>query len=111
MNPIIQGLYVSVVGIVVLFITATIFYFVIVGLRRLFPEKAEPETAAEPESEPVALTETSSEDDEIAAVIAVAIQHSRLRVQSGLGNALQQGRSSWWSANLLAAVKETQMKK
>ncbi|NPV78287.1 MAG: OadG family protein [Anaerolineae bacterium] len=111
MNPILQGLYVSAVGIVVLFITATIFYFVIVGLQRIFPEKADTEAAAELASEPIALTETSSEDDEIAAVIAVAIQHVRLRTQSGLGTALQQGRGSWWSANLLEAVKETRMKK
>jgi len=110
LTPFTQGLYVSAVGIVVLFITATIFYFLLVGLQRLFPEKEERPEPVEPASRVVAAAETSLPDEEIAAVIAIAIQNSRRLTESGLGTALQQGRSGWWSAHLLAAREGTRKK-
>ncbi len=112
MTPFVQGLYVSAVGIVVLFITAAIFYFLLIGLQKLFPGKeGEIIQAVESIPEAVAATETSFEDEEIAAVIATAIQNAHRLTLSGLGTALQEGRGSWWSANLLAAREEIRMKK
>lgn len=110
MTPFEHGLYVSAVGIVVLFITASIFYLLLVGLQRLFPGK-NGEDKVEPVEEIDVKIESSSEDEEIAAAIAIAIENKRRMTQGGLGKALQEGRGAWWSANLLAAREEIRMKK
>lgn len=111
MNPFVQGLIVSGVGIVILFITATIFYFLIVVLQRIFPGKEEqPKEAAREEPVIAEVAETSDEEAMVAA-IAVAINLGRARIQSGLGDAIQEGRGVWWSANLLSAREEIRSSK
>ena len=110
MTPFVQGLYVSAVGIVVLFITASIFYLIIVGLQKLFREKKKPGNEIV-QAEVHAVEETGAEEEAIAAVIAIAIQNARRGPRGELGKCLLEGRGSWWSSNLLAARENTPLKK
>jgi Na+-transporting methylmalonyl-CoA/oxaloacetate decarboxylase gamma subunit len=111
LNTFVEGLIVSAIGIVTIFIAAGIFYLVIVLLLKIFPPKAEEEeeeeaTAGETQEEaPVAAAVVSDSSDELstAAAIAVAVFSARARSQSSLGQSLQEGHSSWWSAHLLSA--------
>jgi len=110
LTPFVQGLYVSIVGLVVLFIVAAIFYLLLVVLQKIFPgdekEKAEVTATQAPTA-----TKVSSDDEEIAAVIAAAVINMRQLTQSGLGSSLLENRSTWWSSNLLAAREKVQSKK
>lgn len=108
-NTFVEGLIVSAIGIVVIFIAAAIFYLVIVALLKIFPPKAEEEEEAEGEEAAVSVAEAvaevpdQSDELETVAAIAVAVNYARAHAQSNLGESLQEGRSAWWSANLLSA--------
>ncbi len=101
MNPIQQGLYISVVGIIVLFIVCAIFYFLLVGLQAIFPDKSQKEEKEEQEIAPVKVT--PSDDNSIVAAIAVALQLAQTQPYEGLGESLQENRSAWWSSRLITA--------
>lgn len=110
MNTFVEGLIVSAIGIVTLFIAAGIFYLVIVLLLKIFPPQAEKESeeaAAEETHEegPVTAAVVSDSSDELSTVaaIAVAVFSARAHSQSSLGQSLKDGRGSWWSAHLLSA--------
>lgn len=105
MNPITQGLYISVVGIVVLFVVAAIFYFLLVGMQKLFPAKVE----VEEQKEVIEVTKSSTPSDEkaIVAAIAVALNLSQTQVIPGLGDSLNENRSAWWSSKLMSAHKKS----
>lgn len=100
----------STVGIVVLFITASIFYLIIVGLQKMFREKKQSGNEIV-QAEVQAVEETGAEEEAIAAVIAIAIQNARRGPRGELGKCLLEGRGSWWSANLLAARENNPLKK
>lgn len=105
MNPIVQGLYISLVGIVVLFVVAAIFYFLLVGMQKLFPAKVEEED----QEEVVEVVKASAPSDEkaIVAAIAVALHLAQTQVIPGLGESLSENRSAWWSSKLMSAHKKS----
>ncbi len=105
MNPIAQGLYISVVGIVVLFLVTVIFYFLLVGMQKLFPTKEE--AVEETEGKVVKQTTTTSDDKATVAVIAVALHLAQSQVIPGLGDCLNDNRSAWWSSRLISAQKKS----
>lgn len=98
-----QGLNISLIGIVVLFITAGIFYLLMVALQALFPVKNEDDTAEE--TRVVAETPVT-EDNAVIAAIAAVLHLSSTSVINGLGENLSEPRSSWWSARVLNAQKK-----
>lgn len=102
MNPIVQGLQVSVLGLIITFLALGVFILVMVVLKWLFPGKVE--TAAEETSPAEEITilvvETADESEEgaVVAAIAAALNYARTARHGQLGDALTQGRGSWWSA-------------
>jgi len=110
LNPIQQGLYVSVVGLLVLFAVSAIFYLVLIGMQKLFPVKEEGEEKPADQA-PAAPVTKSSDDKAIVAVIAAALSSSQTQMIPGLGDSLQYHRGAWWSARLQAAQKNNSIKR
>ncbi len=110
MNPIQQGLYISVVGLLVLFAVSAIFYLVLIGMQKLFPVKEEAEEK-QADQMPAAPAVKSSDDKAIMAVIAAALSSTQSRSIPGLGDSLQYHRGAWWSARLQAAQKNFSIKR
>jgi Na+-transporting methylmalonyl-CoA/oxaloacetate decarboxylase gamma subunit len=108
LSPIQQGLYVSVVGIVVLFITATIFYFILIGFQAMFPAKDEEEVErVEQKAEDSASIAPPSDEKAVVAAIAVALHLAQSQTIPGLGDSLLENHSAWWSAKLISAHKKS----
>ncbi len=105
MNPIQQGLYVSVVGLVALFVTAAVFYLLLVGMQKLFPAKEETDDVAV-ETETEQITVLADEKANVAA-IAVALHLAQSHAIPGLGDSLQESHSAWWSSRLTSAHKSS----
>ncbi len=97
-NLYIQGLTISLLGMGLTFLALGLLIIAMIVLERYFrdEEPAEPaETAVFPEESLVMGPETT-EDEEIAAVIATALAYWRSIEQSGLGSTLESEPSSWW---------------
>jgi sodium pump decarboxylase gamma subunit len=103
-SPIVQGLNVSIAGMIIIFIVMGLFILVMVILQKIFPPKAEVETSEEAvaEEQPIAVAQS---DDEVVAVIMAALNYARSTSQSQLGSALQSGRGAWWVSNRMAALQ------
>ena len=113
MNPIMQGLSISIIGLVMAFVSMSLLILVIVGLQKIFPYK--PETVLEIAQETViqgnlanspefleqvaaAVAVEALEDKQIAAAITAAVHHLGMTNQNGLGRILEQGQGQWWYA-------------
>jgi sodium pump decarboxylase gamma subunit len=117
LNPILEGLTLSIIGLIVAFAFMALFILTIVLLKALFPAKAsQPETAPElelPAPAVAAASEAAPEVDEseVAAAIAVAVAYVRSKTQSSLGNTLAEGRGAWWMANRINAPQDSGLNK
>ena len=102
MNPIMQGLQVSVLGLLITFLALGVFILVMVLLQRIFPgqEEAGEESLGDTEEIPVIAIETADDSDEgaVVAVIVAALEHVRASQSSQLGASLTEGKGGWWSA-------------
>jgi sodium pump decarboxylase gamma subunit len=108
-GEIVQGLEISLIGIVVIFLTMGILVLVIALLERLFrerPQEPQPKLT-EPATSPVEALQ-SDEDERVVVAIAAALTHLRSlgMARSGLGDDLASGPSTWW---LIGQVKDTQV--
>lgn len=110
MSPIQQGLYVSMVGLGILFGTSAIFYLLLIGMQALFPVKAEMEKEGEVQEAIIPVAE-SSDEKSIVAVIAVALNLAQSQSYAGLGDSLLENHSAWWSAKLISAHKSSRISK
>lgn len=93
MDIILQGLQLSLVGIAVTFSALGLFILVILLLQRLFGREMTRDEAAKP-SQPEPLP---SRETEIAAAIALALNHALAHEDAALGQALTKGRGPWWA--------------
>ena len=99
MSAVGEGVILLVIGMAVLFAAMGLLILAMVVLERLFrtrrlvPEEREPDA-----TEAGSRLARDTEDEEVAAAIAVALAHLRsLEIcRSGLGTALEVGRGSWW---------------
>lgn len=100
MDPVMQGLQLSLIGITVTFSSLAMFILIILALQRFFHEGEEQvgEARGEPTHVPAQEWRSAGEATEIAAAVAVALEHFRsLEAESaGMGNALLAGRGAWW---------------
>ena len=101
MNPILQGLQVSVLGLLITFLALGVFILVMVLLQRFFPgqEEVVEEAAAGSEETPIVVIETADESEEgaVVAAIAAALQYGYDTRHSSLGKALAEGKGGWWT--------------
>jgi sodium pump decarboxylase gamma subunit len=110
LNPIIQGLEITVLGLLVTFTALGIFILVMLVLKRIFREKPETGDAQEiVEAAPIVDLSTSEveDDSEVIAVIAAAIAYIKSKTFSTLGASLESGKSTWWVSNSLKAKQGT----
>lgn len=104
-NVFMQGINISILGLLFTFSALGFLILVIVGLQKLFPARAEegkPEGEGEStgsETVVLAVEVEGDEEQEIAAVIAAAVSYLRSRSQSDLGSSLKAGRGRWWVPN------------
>lgn len=91
-----QGLTLSVLGLGLTFAALGLFILLIIGLQRAFAVGSAPAPAPAPA--PLNTSARDSEAEEIAAAICIALSHLRaLEIcESGLGDALTDGRGPWW---------------
>lgn len=89
-----QGLSISISGMLITFLALGVFIFIMFGLQRIFPPQIE-EEEAQPEPEPCAPIEIS-EEEEIAAAISTAVLYLRSEGQQSLGKSLENGPGPLW---------------
>jgi len=102
MTELTQGLIVSAFGLGITFAALTLIIIVISLLKRIFGSGEEVEDKIETASAGVEV----SEEEEVAAAIAVAL--SRIRSShppTALGTSLEPGRGAWWRANHIVSIK------
>ena len=110
MDPIVQGLEITVTGLAVTFSALGIFILVMLVLKRVFREKPEEgnEQVIEVADTPVETATIAIDDDsEVVAAIAAAITYLRSKTMSSLGTSLETGKGSWWVSNRLNAKQGT----
>jgi len=102
-----QGLMISAIGLIAVFLAMSAFIGIIVGLQKLFPSKPNNEKAQvlpePPAPEQTAFSMPSDEEEAIIAAIAAALAFAQTHSQTKLGTDLLSGRGLWWSANQLAS--------
>ena len=103
MDPILQGLTISAMGLFITFLALGLLIGVIVLLQRLFPYKPEVEEEQPKAAEAEISLPEASQDDAIAAAIAVAVSYVQSQNQANLGANLGAGRGSWWFSSRIAA--------
>jgi Na+-transporting methylmalonyl-CoA/oxaloacetate decarboxylase gamma subunit len=106
-NIYVSGLEVAIAGLIITFMSLGLFAVVISVLGKIFKykEPAGEESGDEVESNPMIEAEASpvDEDADLPVVIATAISYFHSRSQSSLGISLEEGKTSWWSANRMKA--------
>ena len=103
MNLYLQGLQVSLMGLVITFLALGVFIGIMVILQRLFPapkEEAPQLSGGEEEilRELSVTTAVDSEEAEVIAAIAAALDALQSAERSRLGESLQEGHGLWWTA-------------
>ncbi len=102
MDPIVQGLEITILGLTVTFTALGVFILVMMLLKRIFRVKIE---EIETTTEEVAVSGnasdyvTADDDSELIAVIAAAVSYVRGKTLSSLGSTLENGKGSWWVSN------------
>jgi sodium pump decarboxylase gamma subunit len=99
-----EGLSLSLSGITVTFAALALLILIISLLERLFRKRTMTDGKEEPEERVIGSTlARDTTEEEVVAAIAVALSYLRsLDVgQSGLGNALEDGRGAWWTLGRL----------
>lgn len=96
MDPITQGLYVSAIGLVIIFIVMILFALIMVGIQRLFPAESKQIKVDTAPVLSVSSDAVEDEDENIVVAIAVAISQLRSRNQNKLGERLETGHGRWW---------------
>ena len=113
MDLIMQGLTLSLTGIVITFASLGLFILIIVLLQRFFGIQEEPKTS-EARTGPASLPESMDNemDHEVAAAIAIAIDHFRSLESGsdGIGTSLAQGPGPWWSTRQFPAIPQRKAK-
>ncbi|MEK7442957.1 MAG: OadG family protein [Chloroflexota bacterium] len=102
MSEITQGLIISALGLGITFAALTLIIIVISLLKRIFPSTEEGKDEIETASAGV----EASEEEEVAAAIAVALSRIRsLPHHNELGASLESGRGAWWRANHIVSIR------
>ena len=108
MTDMMQGLSISIIGILITFFALGVFILVMVVLQRIFPaasnQTEKTETPEEPSLEVEYSQQDFSENDDqaVVAAIAVAMDYFRKTEKSVLGANLEAGRGPWWTVNRLS---------
>lgn len=104
MSPFVQGLEVSVLGLLITFLALGVFMLIMIVLQKLFPGQEEKEPAPVEETPVLEIqTEDTSEEGAVIAAIAAAVAYARAAGRANLGDTLQQQRGGWWMARRLEA--------
>ena len=110
MNPILQGLTISISGIVITFVALGLFILVMIVLQKLFP--AESESDAEKKTIVESTTANDDEGEVVAAIAAALTYFQQSFDQSGeLGALLTEGHGSWWMVKRIIANPTVKIKK
>jgi len=111
-----QGLSISIIGLLITFFALGVFILLMIVLQRIFPPK--PETQEEAEKVElvvqIELDQAPSQMDEageVAAAIAAAVSYFQAANQPSLGANLEGGRGRWWAANRSAAGRVSNLRK
>jgi Na+-transporting methylmalonyl-CoA/oxaloacetate decarboxylase gamma subunit len=110
LNPINQGLTISLLGLLLTFFALGVFVLIMYVLQWLFPPQLEEKGSLE---EQPALIEASGAEDEtiVAAAISVALSYLRDLEQSKIGETLAAGRGPWWVANRMNFHKKINLQR
>jgi sodium pump decarboxylase gamma subunit len=100
MTPMIEGFYISLLGMMITFLALGIFILIMVVLKKLFPQQNEEVSAQQVDETPALVVETAdmSAEGAVIAAIAAAIVCTRFSGRGGLGDTLNQPRGRWWAA-------------
>ena len=107
-----QGLSISLVGLLITFFALGVFIILMVILKRIFPAKPKAEDEEE-QGEPVIRIDLDQPDENEAVVAAIAAAVSYFQAESRplLGANLETGHGRWWVANRSALHRISSLKK
>ncbi len=94
MNEWLQGLQVSVLGLLITFLALGLFVLVMVLLKRLFPAEIRPD---EPAGNPQTHIQKPGEAELAAVAAAAAALYRKSKMDPNLGRLLEQPKGAWWS--------------
>jgi len=111
-----QGLNISIVGLLITFFALGLFILIMIALQRIFPPKpqeGEEENGPEAviEIEPTQDSLHSDKEQAVVAVIAAAISYIQGKKQSALGTNLAAGHGRWWVPNQPSVTRTNQRRK
>jgi len=113
-NPILQGLTISISGILITFLALGLFILIMIVLQKLFPAESESPAGSDAEKKTIVESSTAVEDEgEVVAAIAAAVAYFQQSfAQSGdLGTSLNEGRGTWWMVRRINANPTIRLKK
>jgi Na+-transporting methylmalonyl-CoA/oxaloacetate decarboxylase gamma subunit len=104
LSDIMQGLSISVIGLLITFFALGVFILLMIILQRLFPPKTEKAEEEAEEGELMVQIDLGQaaemdQDGEVAAAIAAAVSYFQAANRPSLGAGLESGRGHWWAAN------------
>jgi hypothetical protein len=111
-----QGLSISLVGLLITFFALMVFILLMIVLQRIFPaERKEIQgDTGSPEVRRLNIDEENRQKEDklaIAAAIAVAIEYIHKGKGAALGSNLVKGHGQWWVANPDINSRDSQLKK
>jgi sodium pump decarboxylase gamma subunit len=113
LSDIMQGLSISIVGLLITFTALGIFILIMIVLQRIFPPKPQKE---EEENGPESVIEIyqrqdtyqADNDQAVIAAISAAISHFQTNKKSNLGANLIGGHGRWWVAGQRGRIEKGQ---
>jgi sodium pump decarboxylase gamma subunit len=103
-----QGLSISISGMLITFMALGVFIFIMLGLQRIFPPRPEQEEKDEPQNEPEPCAPVDvTEEEEIVVAVAAAVQFLRAEGQLSLGKSLEEGPGPLWTGRRLPSTTST----
>ena len=94
-QAILQGLTISISGMLITFFALGVFIFIMLGLQRIFPPRLEKE---EESSEVEIENPVDCSNEEVVVAIVTAVQTLKAKSQSNLGKSLETGPGRLWSS-------------
>lgn len=102
MSDLLQGLTISVIGLLITFLSLGLFILIMIVIQRIFPPKSEEIEMNQPPDTEITTPSISIQtgtDPAIIAAIAAAIRYFQSPRMTSLGDNLLAGRGNWWNSH------------
>jgi Na+-transporting methylmalonyl-CoA/oxaloacetate decarboxylase gamma subunit len=99
-----QGLSISISGMLITFLSLGVFILIMLGLQRIFPPHPEEGEKDDGKNEPEPCEPMDTSEEEIAVAVATAIQYLRSEGKLSLGKSLENGPGPLWTSRRISSA-------